>query len=156
MIGKISTVSSTLMLLGLLFSSQAAQAGQHKLNIKNSFPTHIKVKWFCKGKHKDSDTYPIWESKTRQLNTDKCDNENDLTIQFYVKTYLGWMGPKSKMGWWQIDYYGQAEQYDTVRTIKFAKLPGKKDSKRCIVIAQDPLWAAMGSPWPAAYEHRNC
>ncbi|TQF70057.1 hypothetical protein [Pseudoalteromonas luteoviolacea] len=156
MANKIGTFSTALVMVGLLSTSQLAVAGQHKLNIKNTFPTNVKVKWFCKGKHKDSDTYPIMQGKTRQLNTDKCENENDLTIQFYVKTFLGWMGPKSRMGWWGIDYYGQADQYAHVRTIKYGKLPGKKNSKRCIVIAPDPIWAATGWAWPAAFEHRNC
>jgi hypothetical protein len=162
--------------IGLLFANPSAFAGEHyKLQIKNVTWDGLKLKWYCKGKRVDMDTFPPYKKISRELSTHKCPNIEDLTIKIYPSTYIfkramnGYVGLNAYKNMVSSSDFHVSNlpkiflKSSFLTEIKFDKIPGGRKQmngrKKCIAVMPDAYYMALygGSAaiYPAFYP-RKC
>ena len=162
--------------IGLFFASPSAYAGEHyKLQIKNATWDGLKLKWYCKGKKVDMDTFPPYRKKSRELSKKKCRNIKDLTIKIFPSTYMFKMAMNGYVGINAYKNMVSISDFDVnnlpkiflkssyLSEIKFDKIPGSRKQmngrKKCIAVMPDAYYTAIyggaGAIYPAFYP-RKC
>jgi hypothetical protein len=142
---KLTVVVTTFMFAFIGNMGVSYAADDHKLRILNWSPYKVQVKWYCKGKLKDRDTYPQG-SKTRKIVRSKCKNDKDVS----VRVAYDWVGT-SYLGapsWYNTMIYAKPNAYTNNVSgqlgyeVKLYNLTTYKD-KKCLVVTSDPVRIAL-------------
>lgn len=122
-----------------------AKPDDHKLRVLNWSPYKVQVKWYCKGKLKDRDTFPQG-SKTRKIVRSKCKNDSDVSVRIaYDWTGTSYLGAPS---WYNTIIYAKPNAYTSnvpgrlMFEVKHDKLATYK-GKKCLVVTSDPVRIAL-------------
>jgi hypothetical protein len=181
---KIYIILITVFLTLLNSNSVMAKETNYKLKVVNAWGFPLKVTWFCNGKKKDKDTFPIG-GKTRELYHGKCKDIKDLSVRFALKHSSGqfklnaYMHPDAYVNPLP-DFKNGDMSRGLIRflksfsnrnmkaiykagylyEIKFDEINGA-GNKRCVVVSKDVVmmnsveqW--IGIPMPAVYPNQGC
>ena len=153
---KTSSLILASSLLLICLGVTTVQAADYKLKVINASNFPVKVRWYCrkdgKWKKMDGDTFPIAQTKTRQLSSSKCASPDKLALKVDSDwTYLN--------TWWRAKAYLPPSYYtddfdgETFYKFWYKKMTGSNDRRACLLTSYDPVMSVTWSfPIVGVYE----